>query len=154
MKCAVVYYSYDGHTAKAARQIKKQLSCDTLRLRLEGERHYRGFMKYIFYVLGKLYAKPAALSAYSFDVSQYDFVILGFPIWAEKPVIAMSLFLAQNDLSGKKVALFCTSMSAREVYIKRCKSLVKQGSIIGAFNLREKEIGQERFRQWVGTLRW
>jgi flavodoxin len=153
MKCAMVYYSYDGHTAKAAGQIKKLISCDTLRLKLQGERHYRGFMKYVFYVLGKLYTKPAALTAYSFDVRQYDLVILGFPIWAEKPVVAMSLFLAQNDLSGKKVALFCTSMSARDVYIKRCEKLVMQGNIIGALNLPEKEIGGERFMQWVSTLR-
>jgi flavodoxin len=152
MKCAVVYYSYDGHAAKAAKAIQKQLSCDALHLELQGEKHRKGFMKYVMYILGKLYTKPATLKPYTFHPHLYDLVIIGVPIWAEKPAVPLQLFLKQTDLSGKKIAIYCTSMSAREVYADRCKELVTRGTLLSVLNLSEKELDSDKLSQWVTKL--
>lgn len=42
------------------------------------------------------------------DVSQYDTVFIGYPIWATKAPQAIYSFLGQHDLSGKTVVPFCT----------------------------------------------
>lgn len=53
-------------------------------------------------------ARPALAGA-KLDVSGYDRVYLGFPIWwgiAPKPVYT---FIDQNDLTGKQIFVFATS---------------------------------------------
>ena len=42
------------------------------------------------------------------DVSQYDIVFIGYPIWATSAPQAVFSFLSQYDLSGKTLIPFCT----------------------------------------------
>ena len=43
------------------------------------------------------------------DVSSYDEIILGFPIWWYVAPTIVNTFLEKYDLSGKKIVLFVTS---------------------------------------------
>ena len=43
------------------------------------------------------------------DLSQYDEIILGTPVWWYRPVPAIRTFLSQNDLSGKTIKPFATN---------------------------------------------
>ena len=43
------------------------------------------------------------------DLSQYDTVIIGFPIWWYVAPTIINTFLESGDFSGKKIALFATS---------------------------------------------
>lgn len=43
------------------------------------------------------------------DVSSYDEIILGFPIWWYVAPTIVNTFLEKYDLSGKKIVLFATS---------------------------------------------
>lgn len=51
--------------------------------------------------------KPELLGAMP-DISKYDIIFLGHPIWWSQLPPAVSSFLDKVDLSGKKVAQFCT----------------------------------------------
>ncbi len=42
------------------------------------------------------------------DLSEYDVVFLGYPNWCYSAPMAVFSFLEENDLSGKKVVLFCS----------------------------------------------
>lgn len=42
------------------------------------------------------------------NVSAYDTVIVGSPIWCSTMAPPLATFLAENDLSGKRIAPFCT----------------------------------------------
>lgn len=42
------------------------------------------------------------------DVSQYDTVFIGYPVWAANAPQAVFSFLSQYDLSGKTIIPFCT----------------------------------------------
>lgn len=48
------------------------------------------------------------LVASDLDVSQYDTVFIGYPVWATNAPQAIFSFLSQYDLSGKTVIPFCT----------------------------------------------
>ena len=55
---------------------------------------------------------PASRPAITGNVeamSQYDTVIIGFPIWWYVAPTIINTFLENNDFSGKKIALFATS---------------------------------------------
>ena len=42
------------------------------------------------------------------DLSQYDVIFIGYPVWFGTYAPPMGAFLAQTDLSGKKIVPFCT----------------------------------------------
>lgn len=43
------------------------------------------------------------------NLDQYDVIFIGYPIWWDEAPAMIATFLAENDLSGKIVAPFCTS---------------------------------------------
>lgn len=48
------------------------------------------------------------LVASDLDVSQYDTVFIGYPVWATNAPQAIFTFISQYDLSGKTIIPFCT----------------------------------------------
>ncbi len=52
-------------------------------------------------------ARPKLVEKVS-DLSEYDIVFLGYPNWWYSAPMAVFSFLEENDLSGKKVVLFCS----------------------------------------------
>lgn len=53
-----------------------------------------------------------AIQSLNVDFSQYDTVILGYPIWWGQCPPVVRTFLANTDLSGKTIMPFCTSGSS------------------------------------------
>ena len=43
------------------------------------------------------------------DVSQYDIVVIGFPVWWYTAPTIINTFIESADLSGKTIKAFCTS---------------------------------------------
>lgn len=56
-------------------------------------------------------ARPA-ISGNISDISGYDKILLGFPIWHGQAPRIVSTFLESYDFSGKTIAPFCTSHSS------------------------------------------
>lgn len=48
------------------------------------------------------------LAASDLDISQYDTVFIGYPVWATNAPQAIFTFVSQYDLSGKTIIPFCT----------------------------------------------
>ena len=42
------------------------------------------------------------------DLAQYDLIIFGHPIWLSEMPMVVRTFLDKSNLSGKKIAHFCT----------------------------------------------
>ena len=53
-------------------------------------------------------ARPELASSIS-NMSDYDVILVGYPIWWHTAPMAMDTFLESYDLTGKKVIPFCTS---------------------------------------------
>ena len=45
----------------------------------------------------------------SCDVSEYDTVVIGFPVWGYTAPSIINTFIESVDLSGKRIKVFCTS---------------------------------------------
>lgn len=45
------------------------------------------------------------------NISDYDVVFVGYPIWWDEAPAMISTFLANNDFAGKTIVPFCTSAS-------------------------------------------
>lgn len=53
-----------------------------------------------------------AISGSAIDMSQYDVILLGYPIWHGQAPKIITAFLENYDFSGKTIVPFCTSASS------------------------------------------
>ena len=119
-KSIVVYYSKtgeqygvgmikEGNTVKVAKEIALQTGSDILELKTVKE-YPEGYSETTKVAQNELCenARPA-LSTKIPDLSQYDTVYLGYPIWWGNAPMCVYTFLDSVDLNGKTVKPFCTN---------------------------------------------
>lgn len=108
MKSAIVYYSYTGNTGKVAETLKKHLSqkgvVDMIELKPQDESgNFLGQCKRAFR------HERALLKETNFNLSGYDLICVGTPVWAFGPTPAVNTFIDNcQGTAGKEVILFTT----------------------------------------------
>lgn len=109
MKRIVIYYSYGGNTRRVAEKIGKAIGAELAEINTvqpytgsyddvvnQGQREVNsGFLP--------------ELQPLNIDLSQYDTVVLGTPVWWYTFSPAMNSFLHSTDMSGKTVYPFATN---------------------------------------------
>lgn len=174
-KILVAYYSDTGTTESVARKIAAYLGADLLKIESEtpytsadlnyGNSNSRVCKEHdaIFGGKGngqataedmkKVNAKVAASSVV--DMSGYSTVFVGYPIWWGMAAWPVNGFVSQNDLSGKTVVPFCTSVSSglgnsgnvlRELASEHEKSTWLSGKRFGT------RAGEQEVQAWVDSL--
>ena len=108
MKSAIVYYSFSGNTRRAAEALaeylRKTSEVDIMELKALDESS--SFFKQALRALVRTKAKVEPVS---FDLSKYDLVCIGTPVWAFGPAPAMNTYLSQcRGLKGKDAIAFTT----------------------------------------------
>ena len=109
MNIAIVYYSYSGNTHEAAKIIEEVLKSQNnsvRRLRTEAPKESRNFF---IQALRGLTKKKTEIAPIETDLSAYDLIIFGTPVWVREMVPAMRKFLEKaSGLEGKKALVFVT----------------------------------------------
>ena len=86
------------------------------------------------------------------NISGYDIVFLGYPIWWGKAPKIISTFLESYDFSGKTIVPFCTSHSSgigssdTDLHVLASGAIWKQGR---RFNGKESK---EELRNWIENM--
>ena len=149
LKTMTVYFSFSGNTEAVAKSIATSAKSDIFALEAvnpypQKQKPREKRVKKEF--TGKL---PALKSIP--DLSGYDVVFVGYPIWYSKLPPVVTAFLKKAKLDGKKVAFFCTSGSSPiSVTLDELKNLIPQtASWIGAKRLTSPQEAQE----WISTLK-
>ena len=97
-------------------------------------------------------ASRPAIAAEDLDISSYDVVFLGFPVWWYMAPTIINTFLETYDFSGKTVIPFATSGSSG---IENCeKKLQQQYPSINwtSGKLLNGHPGQDVLDSWVKSL--
>ncbi|MFA5993219.1 MAG: flavodoxin [Candidatus Pacearchaeota archaeon] len=112
MKILVVYYSRSGNTKKAAEEISKDLKCDIDEISENKSR--KGMIGWLGAGRDAMRKKEVEIK-FEKDLSKYDLIIVGTPIWASTAVPAVRSYLIKNQdkLKSKKIAFFSTSGGTR-----------------------------------------
>ena len=117
---AVVYFSAQGHTETVARTIADTLNADIFEI--EAEEQYtsddlnwnnpdsRVSQEENHDSVLDIETRPGI--ANTIDLSNYDTVFLGYPIWWGHAPSILLTFLDDEDFSGKTIIPFCTSLSS------------------------------------------
>lgn len=108
-KALVVYFSWSGNTENVAKSIQAQTGADIFEIvpRTPYGDDYDTVVD-LAQEEQQNNARPA-ISGSIENIEQYDVIYVGFPNWWGDMPMILYTFFDTYDLSGKTVALFCTS---------------------------------------------
>ena len=157
MKAIIIYYSLDGNVKLLSETMALEIGADLLPLKLKQEIKSTGFMKYFWGGKQVFMKETPALESINLNVNNYDLIILGTPVWAASYTPALKSFLEKVDLSGKKVALFCSHEGASGLTISNLKNKLASSEIIATIDFlaplkKGKEAALDKAKIWINTL--
>ena len=131
MKTLVVYYSLEGNTELVAKQIQKRAGADLLKLVPKKAYKDKGLSKFLWGGKSAVMAESPELEDFSLDLSAYERIIFGFPVWASTFAPPLRTFVEryQPQLQGKKLVAFaCQSgTGAEKAFAKLAKCIGVEG---------------------------
>ena len=112
----VAYFSATGKTAKAAEKLAAAIGADTYEIKPEvkytkADLNWMNKKSRSSVEMNNKSIRPAIITG-DVDVSCYDTVYLGFPVWWYVAPTVINTFLEAYDFTGKKIVLFATSGSS------------------------------------------
>ena len=113
MKAIVVYYSLEGNTKFAAELLAKGLQADLLELKPIKEYPKGKISKFIWGGKAATFAETPQLEEYKFQMEEYDFILIGTPVWNNRIAPPLNTFLSNHEIANKKVALFASSTGGK-----------------------------------------
>lgn len=159
-KKLVVYYSYTGHTKMIAESIKNKLKCDILEIRpikpysedydlVVSEEQNNSSSK-----------KMPEIERIDVDLKKYDEIIIGTPVWWYTIAPVIRTFLAQNNLTGKKIIPFATNAGwlghTFQDIKKLCPNSIveKEMNIVFTENYKENQLitSPDEIDDWIKKL--
>lgn len=144
MKKAFVYYSKTGNGDYVANYLKtKDYGIIKLEPRHKLPKNLFGQM-----MLGgmlALFKHKAKLKTSRFDLSEYDEIVIGTPIWNGRASTPFNTFIAKNDLANKKLTVVAYSASGTAIKLEeRIKRINKDIRFISLKNvLKNPEVNTD-----------
>ena len=157
VRACVIYYSYSGITRGIAEGIRNASGCDLIEVRTKTP--YSSFTAYTTGVLRSRKMACDPIVPGEIDVSQYDLLIIGTPVWAWKPSPAINAAVrALKVCEGKMAVIFSTcSNHPGEALPLLSKALEERGVTVmaeislNADDTKNPDAGGEILRQIIAA---
>lgn len=157
-KSLVAYFSASGVTANVAKNLAKAADADLYEIKPEvpytkADLDWTNKKSRSTLEMQDKSSRPA-LADKNADISKYDLIFIGFPIWWYVAPTIIHTFLESYDFSGKTIVLFATSGGSG--FGRTVENL--QGSVSDTTKIIEGKICNGRpsvdeLRAWVEELR-
>ena len=135
MKKIIIYYSYTGHTKMIAEYMAKKLNCEILELKpikpystdyqtvVDEEQNNEGSNRI------------REIKDIDKDLTKYDEIIIGTPVWWYTIAPVIRTFLKENDLTGKTIKPFATNAGWLGRTFKEIKKLCPNSEVDEGMNI-------------------
>jgi flavodoxin len=132
MKSVIIYYSYSGNTAAATIAIAGELGSDVIQI--EDVKKPGKFKAYIHGAFAARKEKSWPIKPLPIDISRYDRVFIGGPVWWGKQPPEVNAAIDQLSFAGKKVVVFVTlgGSSSKEALEAMARHVQLKGGIVEA----------------------
>ena len=153
MSTLVVYYSFDGNTKFIAEKIAGTISADIIELKTSKKYPTEGFWKYFWGGKSVIFGEKPKLINESVDLSRYETIIIGTPVWAGSYTPPVKSFIGQYKLQGKRIALFAShGGNGAEKCFARLKEALPGNKFIGETDYVEPKKSPEESS--AKAVRW
>ncbi len=152
-KNLVAFYSFSGNTKAVAEKIQKQLDCDIFEIKTVKE-YPNSYNEVVNEAKEEKMKNILPELVENGDVSSYDTIFIGTPVWWYTMAPAVKSFIANNDFGGKTIAPFCThgGGGASETYSDMQK-LAPSASVETGFTSYEDSAADADVSQWLKNLK-
>ena len=144
MKNLVVYYSYTGKTELVAKAVAESIKADILKI--EDASSTSMFKAYTSGAMAARKGKPWPIKPFNTDMSSYDRIFIGCPVWFGKPAPQINAFIEQANLRDKQIVVFVTmggNGSEGALKSMTAKIAAKSGKIVSSFSLKTGMVKKE-----------
>ncbi len=144
MKSLVIYYSMTGKTKLVA-----QIIAETMNATLLAIEERRPIPIPFIYLSGGFAAftnRGTKINPINVDLTQYERIFIGSPIWASRPAPAVNSFIYQSSFEGRTVIPFFTMAGdspANALKNITAKIEKNQGKVAGAFAVATHKVSEE-----------
>lgn len=155
-KMLVTYFSASGVTGKVAKELAKIGDADLFEIKPQVP-YTDADLKWMNPMARcnkeKFGKKDVPVEGRVENMSEYDLILIGFPIWYYGAPNIINTFVKDYDFSGKKIALFATSGGSdiTKSPEKLKPYLSDTAEIVGAKLFRGAD--EEEMKQWLEQLR-
>ncbi len=134
MRYLVIYYSRTGNAKFVAEKISSELKADIEEVvDLKNRRGWLGFLRAGY---NANFGKETKTEKTQKSPKDYDLIVVGTPVWNSRLTPAIRTYLKENDLTGKKAAIFSTNEGrGNEKTLAMLRSLIPQGNIVGELGI-------------------
>ena len=152
MKTLIVYYSHSGNTRRLAENIAHATGGDLLELVPETPypRDYNTVVAQAKQEIRNGF-RPALKNVLP-SLSQYDAVLVGTPNWWSSIAPPLASFLEKCDLTGKRVAPFCTHGGGGSGHIRHDVEKQCRGSVLPELSVYGNTGTPADVRGWLESI--
>jgi len=155
-KVLVIYYSWTGHTEDIAHQIAALTQADEYRI--QTQETFKSTPAFYAKIKKELSNKKyPPLAGEMPDISNYDVVFVGAPVWWYTMATPLYSFLKQADFQGKRVIPFSTQGSNPGGFLKDFTANAKNAQVGAYANFNNvgpeyDEAVHNKIVHWLNTL--
>lgn len=141
MSVCIIYHSETGNTRTVAERVARETGGDLIEVK-----DLAGYSKAGMYLKGApkaMRGEKADIEPAVIDVSGYDTIVIGSPVWAFNPTPAINAAVgALQGIEGKRTVVFCTSggMPGRTLETVQAMLAERGAAVHGAVSLTEREV--------------
>lgn len=157
-KKLVVYYSYTGNTKMIAERIQKILNCDVLEIKpvIPYSTDYQTVVDEE--QNNESTGKTPEIEKIDKDLSKYDEIIVGTPVWWYTIAPVIRTFLKENDLKDKIIKPFATNAGWLGQTFKEIEKLCPDSKVEKGMNIVFESYSDklvtstEQIDNWINSL--
>lgn len=155
-KKLVAYFSATGTTAHVARNLSKAIGADIFEIQAETpytakDLDWNNSNSRSSVEMNDAASRPKIAEKIS-DMSKYDTIFLGFPIWWYTAPHIINTFLESYDFTGKEIILFATSGgSTLKGVASKLKKSCNGGEILEG-NIFNNNPSAENLKKWAENI--
>lgn len=151
-KSLIVYYSLTENTKAVAEEIQKQVNGELMQIET-----VEPYPEVYDEVLDVVEAQREAgelptIVKQDVDLSAYDSIFLGTPIWFGEPALPVEKWISENELAGKRIYPFFTSGSSSiNESIERYRELLDQSTLSEGLSITSSDRSQTAslVKEWL-----
>ena len=151
-KSLIVYYSLTENTKAVAEEIQKQVNGELMQIET-----VEPYPEVYDEVLDVVEAQREAgelptIVKQDVDLSDYDSIFLGTPIWFGEPALPVEKWISENELAGKRIYPFFTSGSSSiNESMERYRELLDQSTLSEGLGITSSDRSQTAslVKEWL-----